>query len=117
MMAQPAIQQGQLLAKNLIKSLKGKAMKPFVYNDKGSMATIGRNKAVVDLPKWKFQGVFAWFVWMFVHIMSLVGFRNKLVALIDWTVNYLNYDRPLGLIIDKENNMGESETLKSADKE
>ena len=67
MMAQPAIQQGELLGKNILAKLKGKKLKPFKYNDKGSMATIGRNKAVVDLPKWKFQGVFAWFVWMFVH--------------------------------------------------
>jgi len=58
MMAQPAIQQGNLLAKNIIAKLKGKKQKEFKYNDRGSMATIGRNKAVVDLPKWKFQGVF-----------------------------------------------------------
>ena len=51
-------------------------MKPFVYNDKGSMATIGRNKAVVDLPHYHFSGVFAWFVWMFVHLFSLIGFKN-----------------------------------------
>ncbi len=99
MMAQPAIQQGQLLAKNLIKSLKGKAMKPFVYNDKGSMATIGRNKAVVDLPKWKFQGVFAWFVWMFVHLFSLIGFRNKAVVFLNWVYSYIRFDRETRLII------------------
>jgi NADH dehydrogenase len=102
MLAPVAQQQGKFLAKNIIRKINGEAPLPFVYRDKGSMATIGRNKAVVDLPSKSFQGVFAWFVWMFVHIMSLVGFRNKLVALIDWTSNYLNYDRPLGLIIDKE---------------
>lgn len=84
MMAQPAIQQGKLLGENLLKLLENKPMKPFVYNDKGSMATIGRNKAVVDLPKFKFQGVFAWFVWMFVHLFFLIGFRNRMVVFINW---------------------------------
>ncbi|MEP4785831.1 MAG: NAD(P)/FAD-dependent oxidoreductase, partial [Gilvibacter sp.] len=66
MMAQPAIQQGDLLGENILELIGQKPMKPFAYKDKGSMATVGRNKAVVDLPKFKFQGVFAWFVWMFV---------------------------------------------------
>ena len=79
--------------------LKGKEMKPFVYNDKGSMATIGRNKAVVDLPKWKFQGVFAWFVWMFVHLFSLIGFRNKAIVFLNWVYNYIRFDRETRLII------------------
>ena len=82
MMAQPAIQQGKHLAKNIIAKLENKKMKPFVYKDKGSMATIGRNKAVVDLKNWRFQGVFAWFVWMFVHLFSLIGFKNKAVFLL-----------------------------------
>lgn len=99
MMAQPAIQQGDLLAENLVRLATGKEMKPFVYNDKGSMATIGRNKAVVDLPKWHFSGVFAWFVWMFVHLMSLIGFRNKLVVFWNWVYNYLVFDRQGRLII------------------
>ncbi len=68
MMAQPAMQQGDLLAENLVKMLAKKPMKEFEYNDKGSMATIGRNLAVVDLPHYHFNGVFAWFVWMFVHL-------------------------------------------------
>ena len=63
------------------------------------MATIGRKRAVVDLPKWKFQGLFAWFVWMFIHLMSLVGFRNKIRTLLDWSGSYFNYDKPLGIII------------------
>ena len=99
MLAPVAQQQGSVLAKNLIHLVLGKEMTPFSYKNKGVMATIGRNRAVVDLPNYKFQGVFAWFVWMFVHIFSLVGFRNKSVAFIDWFSNYLNYDRPLGLII------------------
>nr|WP_294937454.1 NAD(P)/FAD-dependent oxidoreductase [uncultured Flavobacterium sp.] len=99
MMAQPAIQQGQLLAQNLVRKLENREMKPFVYNDKGSMATIGRNKAVVDLPKWHFHGVFAWFVWMFVHLFSLIGFKNKAVVLMNWVYNYIRFDREGRLII------------------
>ena len=99
MVAQVAIQQAKLLAKNLKRHLAKQKMEPFVYNDKGSMATVGRNRAVVDLPKFKFQGIFAWFVWMFVHLMTLVGFRNKVVTLVDWIWNYFSYDRGLRLII------------------
>ncbi len=107
MMAQPAIQQGKLAAKNILSELKGKALKPFVYNDKGAMATIGRNKAVVDLPKWKFQGVFAWFVWMFVHLFSLIGFRNKAVVFLNWVYNYIRFDRETRLIIRPFKNKNE----------
>ncbi len=99
MLAPVAQQQGKLLARNLLQLTKDKPMKAFDYSDNGVMATIGRRKAVVDLKVWKFQGTFAWLVWMFVHIMSLVGFRNKIVAFFDWMVNYFTYDRPLGLII------------------
>ncbi len=94
-----AIQQGQLLAKNLIRIINKEPPVPFKYKDKGSMATIGRNKAVVDIGKIRFQGVFAWFVWMFVHLMSLVGFRNKLVVFVNWVWSYFSYDRGTRLII------------------
>ena len=99
MLAQVAIQQGKQLARNLLKMQQNEGPTPFSYHNKGVMATIGRRKAVVDLPVLHFQGAFAWFVWMFVHIMSLVGFRNKLITLTDWIINYINYDRPLGLMI------------------
>ena len=99
MMAQPAMQQGRLLADNLIKIINKKAPKPFEYKDKGSMATIGRNKAVVDLPKFKFSGVFAWFVWMFVHLFSLIGFKNKAVVFLNWVYNYIRFDREARLIM------------------
>lgn len=99
MLAPVAKQQGKLLSKNILRLLENQAMKPFEYNDRGVMATIGRKKAVVDLEKWKFQGGFAWFLWMFVHIISLIGFRNKFVAFFDWFTNYLTYDKPLGLIL------------------
>ena len=99
MMAQPAMQQGKWLAKNIVAKLFDKKQKPFVYKDKGSMATIGRNKAVVDLKKWKFQGVFAWFIWMFVHLFSLIGFRNKAIVFLNWVYNYIRFDRETRLII------------------
>ena len=97
--AQPAIQQGKLLGKNLLRLIDDKPLKPFIYRDKGSMATIGRNKAVVDLKHYKFGGFFAWFVWMFVHLMSLVGFRNRVIVLFNWTYNYINFDKAARLII------------------
>ncbi len=99
MLAPVAKQQGKHLAKNILNLINNKKIEPFIYKNKGTMATIGRKKAVVDLPNWKFQGFFAWLVWMFVHIISLVGFRNRLVAFLDWMRNYFTYDRPLGLIL------------------
>lgn len=99
MMAQPALQQGKLLGENLLKLIHKKQMVPFEYNDKGSMATIGRNLAVVDLPHYHFSGVFAWFVWMFVHLFSLIGFKNKAVVFLNWVYNYIRFDREGRLII------------------
>ena len=99
MMAQPAIQQGKLLGENLIKLIHKKPMNPFEYNDKGSMATIGRNLAVVDLSHYHFSGVFAWFVWMFVHLFSLIGFKNRAVVFLNWVYNYIKFDREGRLII------------------
>ncbi|MBC7493372.1 MAG: NAD(P)/FAD-dependent oxidoreductase [Flavobacterium sp.] len=99
MMAQPALQQGELLGKNLLKYINSKPMVPFEYNDKGSMATIGRNLAVVDLPKYHFSGIFAWFVWMVVHLYSLIGFKNKAVVFLNWVYNYIKFDREGRLII------------------
>lgn len=97
--AQPAIQQGKLLGKNLMRLINNKPLQPFVYKDKGSMATVGRNKAVVDLKHYKFGGFFAWFIWMFVHLMSLVGFRNRVIVFFNWTYNYINFDKAARLII------------------
>ena len=99
MMAQPAMQQGNLLAENIVKLINNKAMRPFQYKDKGSMATIGRNLAVVDLPHYHFSGVFAWFVWMFVHLFSLIGFKNRAVVFLNWVYNYIRFDREGRLIV------------------
>ena len=99
MLAQVAIQQGEQLGGNLIAEIEGKPLKKFAYKDLGTMATIGRNKAVVDLEKVKFSGLFAWFVWMFIHLISLVGFRNKVITFFNWTYNYINFDKGVRLII------------------
>lgn len=106
MMAQPAIQQGQWLGKNLMRLLEGKTLQPFGYKDHGSMATIGRNQAVADLKifghTYKTQGFRAWLIWMFVHLISLIGFRNRLVVLINWMWSYFTYDTGIRLIIGKK---------------
>ena len=96
---QPAIQQAKLLVHNLDNLEKGLPMKPFVYHNKGSMATIGRNNAIVELKKFRFSGFFAWAVWLFIHLMSIVGVKNKLFIFTDWMWSYFTYDPSLRLII------------------
>lgn len=98
-LAQPAIQQGKLLADNLVRQFRGQPMKEFRYRDLGSMATVGRNLAVVDLPFLKFSGFFAWLTWMFVHLFSIVGVKNRVLIFINWFWNYVTYDQSLRLII------------------
>jgi NADH dehydrogenase len=99
MVAPPAQQQGKLVAENIERLTEKKALKPFRYNDRGSMATVGRNKAVVDLKSFKFQGLFAWFVWMFIHLISLIGFKNKFFVFLNWLMSYFSYDKSNRLII------------------
>jgi NADH dehydrogenase len=97
--AQVAIQQAKLLSANLRRKLKNKPPVEFRYKDLGTMATIGRNLAVVELPWVHFHGIFAWFVWMFVHLMSIVGVRNKLLIFFNWAWKYFTYDQSLRLIL------------------
>jgi NADH dehydrogenase len=97
--AQVAIQMGNHTAKTIMQLINNEATTPFKYFDKGSLATIGRNKAVADLGKLKFQGFFAWMIWMFVHLISLLGFRNKIVVFINWVGSYLTYNGGARLII------------------
>ena len=97
--AQPAIQQGRLLGKNMLRWLRNEQPEEFTYRDLGTMATIGRGLAVVDLPYLKFQGFFAWLTWLFVHLMSIVGVKNRLVIFLNWMFNYLTYSNSLRLII------------------
>jgi len=97
--AQVAIQMGKLVAGNFQRIKNGKELKPFSYRDLGSMATIGKNKAVADLPGFKTAGFFAWIIWLWVHLLSLVGVKNKFLVFINWVINYLTYDPALRLII------------------
>jgi NADH dehydrogenase len=97
--AQVALQQSVNLAKNLVCLQEGKEPLPFEYKDKGSMATIGRNKAVVDLPFIHFGGTIAWLVWMFVHLMSIVGVKNRLLIFINWLWKYFTFDQSLRIIL------------------
>jgi len=97
--AQVAIQMGQATGKNIYRLIKGEQTVPFKYNDKGSLATIGRNKAIADLGKLKFQGFFAWLIWMFVHLISLMGGRNRIIVFINWVASYITYNGGSRLII------------------
>ena len=100
-LAQVAIQQGRLLAENLnaCSGRRPRRIRHFSYKDKGSMATVGRNRAVVDLPKVHFHGFMAWMVWMFIHLISILGMRNRLTVLINWIWAYFNYSTSLRLLI------------------
>ena len=100
MLAPVAQQQAEHLAENLLRILRNEAPVEFVYKNKGVMAIVSRNKAVVDLPKnVHFKGILGWFTWLFVHLMTLVGFRNKVVAFVDWAFSYFSSDQALRLII------------------
>ena len=102
-LAQVALQQSRLLARNLNDVAKGKVdeggRRKFVYVDQGSMATVGRNRAVVDLRCGHFHGFVAWMVWMFIHLISILGMRNKITVLINWIWAYFNYSTSLRLLI------------------
>jgi len=97
--AQVAIQQAKTLSKNMERISNGKPLKEFIYRDLGTMATIGKNLAVVELPFINFQGIFGWFVWMFVHLMSIVGVKNKLLIFMNWAWKYFTYDQSTRLIL------------------
>lgn len=99
-LAQVAIQQGRLLGKNIRRMESGKKLVPFHYRDLGSMATIGRNKAVAEFKAGKTQGFFAWVLWLIVHLRSILGIRNKMVVLLNWIWNYANYKQSLRLIFN-----------------
>ncbi len=104
-LAQPAIQQGKTLARNLIRIAKGKPIKPFKYFDKGEMAIIGRNLAVADLFKHKLHigGILGLLSWLFIHVASLVNYNNKIKTLYGWTIAYLTRDQFLRMIFRSEN--------------
>ena len=110
--AQVAIQQAVALSKHFKNILENKSSVDFVYKDLGSMATVGRNKAVADLPNFKFAGFFAWMVWMFIHLMSLVGGKNRLFAFINWAWSYITFDQSLRLIIKPSSSVKTTEDKK-----
>jgi NADH dehydrogenase len=93
-----AMQEGRHAARNILRMIRGEKPQPFHYFDKGSMATIGRNKAVADLKFFHLSGLFAWLAWLFVHIIFLVGFRNRMLVLIQWAWAYLSFDKGARLI-------------------
>ncbi|MFA5819142.1 MAG: NAD(P)/FAD-dependent oxidoreductase [Bacteroidales bacterium] len=97
--AQVAIQQASLLAENFIRMMRGNPIKEFKYRDLGTMATVGRHLAVVELPYVRFHGVSAWFIWMFIHLLGIIGVKNKLMIFINWAWKYFTYDQSTRLII------------------
>ena len=100
MVAPVALQQGKWVAKQILRKHEGKALQPFKYRDKGSMATIGRHKAVVEVRNFRMTGPLAWFAWLFLHLFYLLGGRNKIGTIADWTWNYLTFDRGNRHIMD-----------------
>jgi NADH dehydrogenase len=104
-LANVAINQAKHLATNLKALDKGHPMKPFVYKNPGTMATIGKRKAVVDLPKYSFRGFFAWLVWMFLHLMLILSVKNKLIIFINWAFSYITNDTTLRLILRPKNRL------------
>ena len=98
-LAQVAIQQAKILAKNLIRQEKGETEQPFSYHNLGTMATIGRKKAVVEIGKLKFGGFFAWLLWLIVHLRSILGVKNKTIVFLNWMWSYMNYKQSLRLIL------------------
>lgn len=101
MVAQVAIQQGKALAANLMRMIHHESLIPFKYRDKGSMATIGKKKAVATIKNLEFGGFFAWLIWSFIHLMSIMGVRNKVLVAVNWLWSYFNYDKGDRVIIDR----------------
>lgn len=100
---QPAIQQASRLVKNIHNMEAGRFLRPFKYRNKGSMATIGRNAAVLEVKNFRMSGFFAWVIWLFVHLMSILGVKNKLIVMLDWTWSYFTYDQSLRLLFKMQN--------------
>ena len=100
MVAPVAMQQGKWVAQQILRKAAGESLKPFKYRDKGSMATIGRHKAVVEVGKFRMTGPLAWYAWLWLHLFYLLGGRNKIGTIADWTWNYLTFDRGNRHIMD-----------------
>ena len=100
MVAPVAMQQGRFVAKQILRAHRGQELQPFKYLDKGSMATIGRHKAVVEVKNFRMTGIPAWYAWLWLHLFYLLGGRNKIGTMADWTWNYLTFDRGNRHIMD-----------------
>jgi NADH dehydrogenase len=96
--APAAIQMGEATADNIARSIARRARQPFRYRNKGNLATIGRAAAVADFGRMHIGGVIAWFMWLFVHIFFLIGFRNRLIVMVEWAWAYFTHRRPTRLI-------------------
>ncbi len=101
-LAPVAMQQGRLVGRNIRRELAGKAREPFHYRDKGQMATIGRRRAIVEFGRFKFGGFFAWLTWLFIHVLYLIGFKNRLEVILNWSWNYFAFSRGARLIVGKD---------------
>jgi NADH dehydrogenase len=101
MLAQVAMQQGETVAKNIVREMRGQAPKRFRYRDKGTMATVGRRKAVAHVFGLQLSGVIAWWMWLVVHLLGIIGLRNRALVLVNWTWNYFRYDRANRLVTDR----------------
>jgi NADH dehydrogenase len=93
MLAQVALQQGDLAARNIVRALRGEPPEHFRYRDRGTLATIGRRMAVAHVFGLQFSGSLAWLLWLFVHLLAIIGLRNRALVLLNWTWNYFRYDR------------------------
>jgi NADH dehydrogenase len=102
MVAPVATQQGTWAAQNIQRQLTGEALRPFHYRDRGHMATIGRNAAVAHIGRFTFKGFIAWIVWLVIHLVNLIGFRNRLMVLINWAWNYLFFEHVVRLILNPQ---------------
>ncbi len=102
MMAQPAMQEGKRAARNIRLALAGEPAQAFRYRDPGSLATIGRNQAVARLGRFEFTGFVAWVLWLVVHLVYLIGFRSRLLVLINWAWDYFLYERAVRLITTEQ---------------
>ena len=106
MVAPVAMQQGDLAASNILRHLRGEPMRAFRYRDRGTMATIGRRMAVAHVFGLSFSGLVAWVLWLSVHLIQLIGFRNRALVLLNWTWNYFRYDRANRLVTDRIDDHG-----------
>ena len=102
MVAPAAVQMAEKAVANILAAVAGRAPSPFAYRSPGLLATIGRNAAVAQIGGLKFRGFLAWAVWVVVHLIRLVGFRNRLMVLINWIYDYLFYDRAVRLITHED---------------